>query len=168
MDVLGQGGMGIVYKAIQDGLDRVVALKTADSIRELDHRTMAQLTREAELASHLQHPNIVQIFEVGRDDGTPFFSMEYVSGGTLADVVRQHSVAPDIAAKLLATIARAVGYAHSMAVVHRDLKPSNVLLAPSERPEALPLSASSFAGPELPGKPCDSNQRSPTLVWRSG
>ncbi len=152
LEVLGQGGMGIVYKAIQNGLDREVALKTADRIRELDHRTMAQLTREAELASHLQHPNIVQIFEVGRDDGHPFFSMEYVSGGTLADVVRQHPVAPEIAARLIATIARAVSYAHEKGVVHRDLKPNNILLSPSDRPEALPLSISGFSKAEIPGK----------------
>lgn len=150
LEELGQGGMGIVYKAVQHRLDRVVALKTSDCIKGLDRRTIAQLTREAELASQLQHPNIVQIFEVGTDDGTPYFSMEFVSGGTLADAIRHHPLTPEVAAKLVAVLARAVAHAHDRGILHRDLKPSNILLSPSDRLEALPLSKTGFEGPVGP------------------
>jgi eukaryotic-like serine/threonine-protein kinase len=144
VEVLGRGGMGVVYKAIQRSLDRIVALKTVDARRFGDFRTTQQLTREAELASHLQHPNIVQIFEVGSCQETPFFSMEYIAGGTLADALRQYPLSPSIAAKLIATVARAVATAHEKKILHRDLKPSNILLAISDRPEALSLNIPSF------------------------
>jgi serine/threonine protein kinase/WD40 repeat protein len=144
LDVLGRGGMGIVYKAVQRSLDRVVAIKTVEALRVGDRRTAMQLTKEAELASQLQHPNIIQIFEVGMYEATPFFSMEYIAGGTLADALRHYPLSPTIAAKLMATVARAVGYAHEKKILHRDLKPSNILLVYSDRPEALTLNERGF------------------------
>lgn len=138
---IGRGGMGIVYKAIQKSLDRIVAIKTADGLRFRDKLTVKELVKEAEIASQLQHPNIVQIFEVGMYEDMPYFSMEYVSGGTLADAIRQYPLTPTAAAKLIAAIARAIGYAHERKILHRDLKPSNILLAPSDRPEAVGLNS---------------------------
>jgi serine/threonine protein kinase/WD40 repeat protein len=139
VETIGRGGMGIVYKAIQKSLDRIVAIKTVDGLRFGDKVTVAELVKEAEIASQLQHPNIVQIFEVGMHDEMPYFSMEHVSGGTLADAIRHYPLTPTVAAKLIAIIARAIGYAHERKILHRDLKPSNILLAPSDRPEALGL-----------------------------
>lgn len=139
VEIIGRGGMGVVYKAIQKSLDRIVAIKTVDGLRFGDKVTVAELIKEAEMASQLQHPNIVQIFEVGMHDETPYFSMEHVSGGTLADAIRHYPLTPTVAAKLIAIIARAIGYAHERKILHRDLKPSNILLAPSDRPEALGL-----------------------------
>jgi hypothetical protein len=125
---LGRGGMGVVYKARQRGLNRLVALKM---ILDSTHAGPAQLTRfrrEAEAVARLQHPNIVQIHEIGEQDGRPFFSMELVSGGSLARHLDGTPLNPRAAAALVETLARAVHAAHQCGIVHRDLKPANVLL----------------------------------------
>jgi serine/threonine protein kinase len=126
---LGRGGMGVVYKARQRGLNRLVALKM---ILDGDHAAPAQLARfrrEAEAVARLQHPNIVQIHEIGEQDGRPFFSMELVSGGSLARHLDGTPLNPRAAAELVETLARAVHAAHQCGIVHRDLKPANILLA---------------------------------------
>ena len=124
---LGRGGMGVVYKARQAGLHRLVALKRAQSGG--DAGEFVRFRREAEAAARLHHPNIVQIYEVGEQDGVPYLAMEYVAGGTLAAQLNGTPVVPRAAAELVATLARAMHYAHEHGVVHRDLKPENVLLA---------------------------------------
>jgi WD40 repeat protein/serine/threonine protein kinase len=126
---LGRGGMGVVYKARQIGLDRVVALKM---ILAGAHAGTAQRSRfrtEAEAAAQLHHPNIVGVFEVGEHAGCPWFSLEYVDGRSLHDVLFDGPPPPPQAAALVEQLARAVSYAHSRGIVHRDLKPANVLLA---------------------------------------
>ncbi len=131
--------MGVVYKALQLRLDRLVALKTIDTLASFSPSVIARFNSEAELAARLQHPNIVQIHEINAVSGIPYFSMELVSGGNLAEVTRQAPLHPLVAARLCQTLARAVGYAHAQGVVHRDLKPANILLAPSNRTEAIDL-----------------------------
>ncbi len=126
---LGRGGMGVVYRARQKSLKRVVALKM---ILAGDHASAADRERfrsEAEAVAQLQHPNIVQIYEVGEQDGYPFFSLEYVEGGTLAQKIQGKPKAAMWSALLVEAMARAVHYAHEHGIIHRDLKPGNVLLA---------------------------------------
>jgi tetratricopeptide (TPR) repeat protein/tRNA A-37 threonylcarbamoyl transferase component Bud32 len=125
---LGRGGMGIVYKARQRGLNRLVALKMvlAGAYADSDQRARFQL--EAEAVAKLQHPNIVQIYEVGEHDGLPFFSLELVDGGSLDRKLGGKPQPPLEAAQLCATLARAMHFAHQQGIIHRDLKPANVLI----------------------------------------
>ena len=135
LKVLGVGGMGVVYKARQRGLKRVVALKM---IRSPGHHGPAELARfrsEAMAVADLQHPNIVQIYEVGEDQGHPFFSLEYVSGGSLANVISGTPRPPQEAARLLQSLAHAMDFAHQRGIIHRDLKPANVLLTQEGEPK---------------------------------
>jgi eukaryotic-like serine/threonine-protein kinase len=135
LKVLGLGGMGVVYKARQRGLKRIVALKM---IRSPGHHGPAELARfrsEAMAVADLQHPNIVQIYEVGEDQGHPFFSLEYVSGGSLANVISGTPRPPREAALLLQLLANAMDYAHLRGIIHRDLKPANVLLTEAGEPK---------------------------------
>lgn len=147
--IIGRGGMGIVYQARQHQLDRLVALKTIDFAGSLNPRTVARFRTEAELVARLQHPNIVQVYETGSHSGMPFFSMELVDGGTLATAIGSSAMKPNLAAKLVEVLSRAIHYAHSQGIIHRDLKPANVLLAHSDRAEALDLSpgSSDASGP---------------------
>jgi serine/threonine protein kinase len=123
---LGRGGMGVVYKARQVGLNRLVALKMILA-GHAGQEELAEFRAEVEALAHLQHPNIVQIFEVGRHDGRPFFSMEFMDGGSLADRVRGRPQAPAEAAAWVEVLARAMQAAHERGIIHRDLKPANVL-----------------------------------------
>ncbi len=126
--VLGRGAMGVVYEARQVALDRLVALKMILAGQEADAEDLARFRAEAEAVARLQHPNIVQIYEVGEHAGRPFFSLELVAGGSLDHRLRAAPQPPRPAAQLVATLARAVHYAHQHGVVHRDLKPANILL----------------------------------------
>ncbi|HKB35169.1 MAG TPA: protein kinase, partial [Gemmataceae bacterium] len=124
---LGGGGMGVVYRARQLALNRLVAVKMLRS----DHRNDEERARfqiEAEAVARLQHPNIVQIFQLGEQDGRPFFAMELVEGGTLAQYIAGKALSNREAAQLVEILARAMYHAHERGVIHRDLKPSNVLL----------------------------------------
>jgi WD40 repeat protein/serine/threonine protein kinase len=128
LEILGRGGMSVVYKARQTRLRRLVALKM---IRAAGHAGPEQLTRfrtEAEAVARLQHPGIVQIYEVGEHEGLPFLSLEFAGGGSLADKLDGTPLPPRLAAELLTSLAQAVHYAHRQGVIHRDLKPANVLL----------------------------------------
>src|SRR3981081_4333805 len=130
---LGRGGMGVVFRARQKKLNRLVALKMLTG-----HYGAEEMTRflaEAETAASLHHTNIVQIYEVGEDKGAPFFSMEYVESGSLADRLRTGMMPPREAAQLLISVARALHFAHQNGVVHRDMKPANVLLDPEGVPK---------------------------------
>jgi len=127
--------MGLVYKARQVRLDRIVALKM---IRDGGHAradTLARFRTEAEAIARLQHPNIVQVFEVGEHDGQPFLAMEFCPGGGLDRKLGDTPLSPREAAALLETLAQAMEAAHRARVVHRDLKPANVLLAADGTPK---------------------------------
>ena len=129
---IGRGGMGVVYLAHQEDLNRDVALKVIQAGPDADPVELARFQAEAETAANLYHPNIVQVYEVGEGDGVAFLAMEYVDGGTLHQKVSKQPMRPRDAARLLEPVARAVHYAHQHGVIHRDLKPSNVLLQSPE------------------------------------
>ncbi len=132
---LGRGGMGVVYQARQVALNRLVALKTILSGAGAGPDELARFRREAEAVARLQHANIVQIYEVGDQGGTAYFSQEYVGGGTLAQKLAAGRQPPQQAAALAETLARAVHCAHQAGIVHRDLKPANVLLTADGTPK---------------------------------
>lgn len=135
LEEIGRGGSAVVYRARQHSLNRLVAIKILRNSPWLMDQNGRQLRSEAELAARLQHPNIVQVFEVATWKGAPFLAMELVAGTGLhtylANSQRRGSVSltSDRAAELVETLARAMNYAHQQGVVHRDLKPANVLIA---------------------------------------
>jgi hypothetical protein len=122
---LGRGSMGIVYKARQVSLKRLVALKMIRAGYDAGPEELQRFRTEAEAVARLQHPNIVQIYEVGEHDGRPFFSLEYVNGGTLAHQLAGTPLPAQEAARLTETLARAMQAAHERGIIHRDLKPVN-------------------------------------------
>jgi serine/threonine protein kinase len=128
LDELGRGGMGVVYRARQVGLKRLVAIKMILAGGYAGAEQIARFRREAESLAQLQHPNIVQIYEIGEAGGLPFFSLEYVDGGSLADKLKGGPLAAQHGAQLLQTLASAMHAAHRRGIIHRDLKPANVLL----------------------------------------
>ena len=127
---LGRGGMGVVYKARHLALGRVVALKMILDGRDAGPEGLARFRAEAQALARLQHPNIVQIHEIGAHDGRPYFSLEYVEGSSLDKKLTGAGVPARQAAQIVETLARAVDVAHRAGVVHRDLKPANVLVGP--------------------------------------
>jgi serine/threonine protein kinase len=129
LEQLGQGGMGIVYKARQQTLKRPVALKMVRAGIFADAQERARFHREGEAIARVRHANVVQIFEFGESQGQLFFSMELLAGGTLANRLQGQPMPERDAAELVRTLAQAVEAAHRQGVVHRDLKPSNVLFA---------------------------------------
>ncbi len=126
---LGRGGMGVVYKARQVSLNRLVALKMILAGGHAGEAELQRFKAEAEAVARLQHPNIVQIHEVGQSEGRPFFSLEFVDGGSLAARLDGTPWAARPAAQIIETLARAMHAAHQQGIIHRDLKPANVLLA---------------------------------------
>jgi tetratricopeptide (TPR) repeat protein len=125
---LGRGGMGVVYKARQIGLNRFVALKTLLAGGHASLSDLARFLREAEVIARLRHPNIVQVYEVGECGGLPYFSLEFCPGGSLAAKLAGTPLPPRKAAELVGIVAKAVHTAHTHDIVHRDLKPGNILL----------------------------------------
>ncbi|MGA2255237.1 MAG: bifunctional serine/threonine-protein kinase/formylglycine-generating enzyme family protein [Thermoguttaceae bacterium] len=134
LEEIAHGGMGVVYKARQRSLNRIVAVKmilAGQLARKADHD---RFHAEAQAAALLDHPNIVPIFEVGEHEGQHYFSMGYVDGQSLANRLAEGPLLPKEAAELVVTVAEAVEYAHRQGVIHRDIKPPNILIDSRGRP----------------------------------
>jgi tetratricopeptide (TPR) repeat protein/tRNA A-37 threonylcarbamoyl transferase component Bud32 len=130
LEELGRGGMGVVYKARDARLQRLVALKMIQGRGRSTPEFRERFLLEARAVARLHHPNIVEVHELGESDGCLYMVLEHLDGGSLADRLREQQVFPAAeAARLVQTLARAVHYAHECQIVHRDLKPSNVMLA---------------------------------------
>ena len=134
-EILGRGGMGIVYKARNLALNRTVALKMVRAGAGADAEELARLQSEVRAAARLQHPNFVQIYEVGEHAGLPFLHLELMEGGSLAETLAQRLPTPAHAARLVEILAKAMHFAHCRNVIHRDLKPGNILLASDGTPK---------------------------------
>jgi formylglycine-generating enzyme required for sulfatase activity/tRNA A-37 threonylcarbamoyl transferase component Bud32 len=132
---LGRGGMGVVYKARQVKLERIVAIKMILSGGHASADDLARFRTEAEAIARLEHPNIIQVHEVGEHEGLPFFSLEFCAGGSLSNRLAGTPLSPRDAARMVDNLARAMHAAHQKGVIHRDLKPANVLLTDDGAPK---------------------------------
>jgi serine/threonine-protein kinase len=148
LDELGRGGMGVVYQARHLALNRVVALKMVRTGGDAGPEEAARFRAEAEAAARLQHPHVVQIFEVGEHEGRPYLALEYAAGGSLARKLGGTPLSPAEAAALVEPLARAVDAAHGRGIVHRDLKPGNVLLTADGTPKVADFGLARCAGAE--------------------
>jgi WD40 repeat protein len=135
LDELGRGGMGVVYRARQRRAQRLVALKMILAGGHAGPEAAARFAVEVEAVARLQHPHIVQIYDVGEHDGRPYFALEYVDGGSLEKKLTGTPQPARAAAEMVETLARAMHHAHRQGIVHRDLKPANVLLTADGTPK---------------------------------
>ncbi len=128
LEEIGRGGQGVVFRARQKSLNRTVALKVIGLGQWASKAHLKRFRREAEAAASLNHPCIVPIYEVGERDGSCYFSMNFVEGGQLDEVVRRRPMSIRQAVEFVAKVARTVHYAHEHGILHRDIKPGNILL----------------------------------------
>jgi serine/threonine protein kinase len=135
---LGRGGMGVVYKARQVNLNRLVALKMILAGGHAGAEERQRFLAEAESIAAIKHPGIVQIHDFGTHEGLPFFALEFCDGGALAARLNGTPLPPREAARVVEQLARAMAAAHEQGIIHRDLKPANVLLTNPSRPAPLP------------------------------
>ena len=135
LEKLGQGGMGVVYKARHVGLNRFVAIKMVLAGANARQQDLLRFFHEAQAVAKLRHPNIVPVYDVGRDEDCPYFTMEFVEGGSLAQKLAGTPQPARQAAAMVETLARAMQVAHENGIVHRDLKPGNILLSADGSPK---------------------------------
>ena len=139
LEVVGRGGQGVVFRARQKSLNRIVALKVISLGQWASTAHLKRFRLEAEAAARLEHPGIVPIHEVGEREGSCYFSMKFVEGGQLDQVARRHPIPPRRAVELIAKVSRTVHYAHEHGILHRDIKPGNILLDAKGEPHLTDL-----------------------------
>ena len=149
---IARGGMGVVYRARQVTLDRIVALKMILAGRLANPDDVSRFQTEAAAAAKLQHPNIVAVHDVGVSEGQHYFSMDYIDGISLDQKLAQGPLPCKAAARYVRILARAVGYAHKQGILHRDLKPSNILLDSTDEPHITDFGLAKRLGPEASGQ----------------
>ncbi len=152
LELLGQGGMGAVYKARQRGLDRLVALKILPPAVSGDPAFAERFTREARALARLNHPNVVTVYDFGQAGGLYYFLMEYVDGVNLRQMLRAGQLQPAQALQLVPSICEALQYAHDEGVVHRDIKPENVLVDRKGRVKIADFGLAKLLGSEPAGR----------------
>lgn len=146
LQFIDRGGMGLVYKAVQTNANRIVALKIMNPIAQSDSRQEKRFKTEAEALARLSHPGIVQIYDVGHENGVAYFSMEYIPGGPLSKRIKAGpKLSPRDAAELMASVSSAIAAAHAVGVVHRDVKPSNILLNDIGKPKVTDFGLAALA-----------------------
>src|SRR5690348_11057836 len=150
LGLLGRGGMGIVYKARQKHLDRIVALKVLPPEISRDRSFAERFAREARALAKLNHPNIVSIFDSGEADGLFYFIMEFVDGTNLRQSLRAGQISPRQALAIVPVICDALQYAHDLGIVHRDIKPENVLLDKKGRVKIADFGLAKLVSPGAP------------------
>jgi serine/threonine protein kinase len=143
---LGRGGMGVVYKARQKSLDRIVAVKLLRGGCSDNPMVVARFQSEARAAAALSHPNIVTVYQVGDCPLGPYFVMEHIDGGSLETLLQKGPVPIGGAVSLLIVVTEAVHYAHSKGIIHRDLKPANVMIDAFRRPVVMDFGIAKFVG----------------------
>ena len=156
-EVLGRGGVGVVYKALHVRLNRPVAVKMLLSGQHASPDELERFLREAEAVAELHHPNVVHLYDVGEVDGKPYFTMEFVEGGNLARKLAEGPLPAREAAALVAQVTDAIERAHQSGIIHRDLKPGNVLLTPDGTPKVTDFGLARME-----------SDAGLTLSWRSG
>ena len=144
LEELGRGGMGIVFKARQISLNRLVAVKLLPADQFQDPVRLARFQAEARAAASLNHPNLIQVYQVGESPFGHYFTMEYVDGDTLQAVIKNGKIRVLGVVGLMMQVAAAVHYAHGRGIVHRDLKPANIMVARSRRPVVMDFGIAKF------------------------
>ncbi len=164
LEELGRGGMGVVFKATAEQLNRFVALKMIILGDLARPEAGARFLKEAEAVARLQHPQVVQIFRIGDYNGRPFLEMEYIDGGSLADRLDGRPWSPTEAAQLVESLAMAVHHAHLRGIVHRDLKPANILLTADGIPKVTDFGLAKSLGADIDLTRTDSIIGSPSYM----
>src|SRR5580658_3947371 len=150
IEKLGEGGMGVVYKARDTHLDRFVALKVLPPDKLADAERKRRFIQEAKSASALNHPNIVHIYDIEESDGVLFIAMEYVAGKSLDALIGRTGLRPDTALKYAVQAADALAKAHGAGIVHRDLKPSNLMVTDDGLVKVLDFGLAKLTDPAEP------------------
>ena len=145
---IGRGGMGVVYRARQRALNRIVAVKVLLRAQFATREEHERFFREAQAAARLQHPGIVAVHDVGEDEGVPWFSMDHIPGRSLEQIVREHPMTARSAAECVQKVAGAIHHAHENGVLHRDLKPSNILMDSEGHPRITDFGIARIASSE--------------------
>jgi eukaryotic-like serine/threonine-protein kinase len=150
LEELGRGGMGVVYKARDTRLGRLVALKVLGPDSQAGADATRRFLREAQTASALNHPNILTIYEIGTDAGVDYIAMEFVEGGTLANLIASGPLPSERALRLASQVAAALAVAHAASIVHRDLKPSNIMMPAADRVKVVDFGLAKISSAEAP------------------
>jgi WD40 repeat protein/tRNA A-37 threonylcarbamoyl transferase component Bud32 len=148
LDEIARGGMGVVYRARQEKLNRLVAVKLIRSASLAGDDDLRRFRHEAEAIADLDHPHIIPIYEIGQEDDQPYFSMKLIEGGNLTRHIGRLKEDAAAVAALIAKVARAVHYAHQRTILHRDIKPSNILLGEHDEPYVTDFGLAKRLGPE--------------------
>src|ERR1017187_9583445 len=159
LECLGRAGMGVVYKARQPRLERLVALKILAPEKERDPKFAERFTREAKALARLNHPNIVTVYDFGEANGFYYLMMEYVDGASLRQLLRAGKTTPEEALTIVPPICEALQYAHQQGIVHRDIKPENILLDKQGRVKIADFGIAKLLGPDRRYEPLTADQQ---------